>query len=69
MVKYYTPHKQGLERNNDYKSSNLVLGKKLGFPSVSFERFYAQNGPRGVLSLASHEEEPEKILKHSKSLG
>ena len=63
------PPKQGLERNNDYKSSTLVLGKKRGFTNVSFERFYAQNAPRGALSLASHEEVAEKILKHSKSQG
>ena len=63
------PPKQGPERINDYKSSTIVLGKKRGFTTVSFERFYAQNAPRGALSLASHEEVAEKILKHSKSQG
>ena len=63
------PPKQGLERNNDYKSSTLVLGKKRGFTNVSFERLYAQNGPRGPLSVGIHEEVAEKILKHSKSQG
>lgn len=45
------------------------IGKERGFPPVSFERFNAQNGPRGALLIGDPVEVAEKILRHSESLG
>jgi probable LLM family oxidoreductase len=45
------------------------IGKERGWPSVTFERFAAQNGRTGALLVGDPEEVAEKILGHSAALG
>ncbi len=45
------------------------IGKERGFPTVTPERFNAQNGPTGALLVGDPTEVAEKIIRHSNSLG
>ena len=52
-----------------YAKTFTRIGKERGWPSVTLERFKAQNGPLGALMIGSPKEIAEKILRHSEALG
>lgn len=52
-----------------YAKTFTRIGKKRGWPPVTFERFAAQNGPTGAYLVGNPQEIAEKILRHSAALG
>ncbi|MEZ4772486.1 MAG: LLM class flavin-dependent oxidoreductase [Bacteroidia bacterium] len=52
-----------------YAETFTRIGRERGWPPVTRQGFYAQNGPLGALVVGSPKDVAEKILRHSKALG
>lgn len=52
-----------------YAHTMTEIGKERGWPRMTRERFYAQQGPEGTLVVGDPTEVIEKIIRHSKALG